>query len=287
MTGKWVADEVQLSSPKELLNTLSPRNDRWQPNPTAWIYRGVSDLRNHKLLATAHRPRAFEGFSVLRSEQIDFDPSAKDAWNTIVRCEGMLLREFWYKLDEVGLDLPKGLTRPSVASWGKDPQPELWPLWALARHHRLPCGLLDWTRRPFAAAYFAAVGVAREKSNPESRPGRIGVWALRRPMRPKNPGELDIIGSLQFYQAPNSTNPNQYAQSGLFTFLSADPIRPVNEYIEQLADEYFGNLDPPIMRLFSLPQECAPELLKLLSDEGVHGASLFPGYDGVVRYMRE
>ena len=105
----------------------------------------------------------------------------------------------------------------------------------------------------------------------------------------KIPGQLDFIGLLQFYQAPNSTNPNQYAQSGLFTFLSADPVCPVNDYLEKLKKEDLGNLpmEPPIMRIFSLPQERAPELLKLLSDEGVHGASLFPGYDGVVKYMRE
>lgn len=36
-----------------------------------------------------------------------------------------------------------------------------------------------------------------------------------------------------------------------------------------------------------LPHSEARQLLRLLSDEGVDGASMFPGADGVVRAMRE
>jgi hypothetical protein len=41
------------------------------------------------------------------------------------------------------------------------------------------------------------------------------------------------------------------------------------------------------MRRFLLSIEAAPRLLRLLSHEGIDGASMFPGADGVVRAMCE
>jgi hypothetical protein len=47
------------------------------------------------------------------------------------------------------------------------------------------------------------------------------------------------------------------------------------------------NVEFPIMRKLTLPRKHAPELLKLLRDEGVTTMSLFPGIDGVVRLLKE
>jgi hypothetical protein len=43
----------------------------------------------------------------------------------------------------------------------------------------------------------------------------------------------------------------------------------------------------PDLRRIMLPVAEAPELLKLLSDEGIDASVLFPGPNGVVRAMRE
>ena len=43
----------------------------------------------------------------------------------------------------------------------------------------------------------------------------------------------------------------------------------------------------PVFFHFTLPQVKAPELLYHLYKEGTHGASCFPGYDGVAKSMRE
>jgi hypothetical protein len=43
----------------------------------------------------------------------------------------------------------------------------------------------------------------------------------------------------------------------------------------------------PWMRMISAPHECAPRLLRILSSFGITGSTMFPGYEGVVRSMRE
>jgi hypothetical protein len=45
--------------------------------------------------------------------------------------------------------------------------------------------------------------------------------------------------------------------------------------------------DGPELRRLTLPRTQAPTLLRLLANEGISGASMFPGADGVVRAMRE
>ena len=294
---KWIADEVKFESAKELLHTLGPRNELWKPHSSEWVFRGISDLEEHKLLPTAYRPGAFEGL---------IDPSHPDTVSArpkaAAECpinelekERWLVGQFAEKSSEAGLSLP--LDHPLITrSIGeqyedKDLDLNLWALWALARHHGLPSSLLDWTRRPLVAAYFAATNSHQEKIPT----GQLGVWALRRPKQVSCFVEWDDdynpprIGRLRFYDPQTVTNPNLQAQSGLFTILRVEGFPPVDKYIENLDDHELERMDrpPPIMRLFSLPREHASELLRLLSDEGIHGASMFPGYDGVVRYLKE
>ena len=48
-----------------------------------------------------------------------------------------------------------------------------------------------------------------------------------------------------------------------------------------------ASMDAPPLHRLTLPVAEARRLLRLLSFEGVDGASMFPGADGVVRAMRE
>jgi hypothetical protein len=41
------------------------------------------------------------------------------------------------------------------------------------------------------------------------------------------------------------------------------------------------------MKQVVLPRTHAPRLLRLLSYAGINGSSMFPGYEGVVKRMRE
>jgi hypothetical protein len=289
-------EEVPCLKAHELLEKLNPLHAGWLPETTEWVFRGHGDS-SWELVPTAHRPGGFTGFrtnnslSANRPEDlaraVPFDPTA----------ERRVLVRFFHAMDAAGLSIPGD----SIALRGRiddnfkgtdpwDTQMECWPLVALARHAGVPTRLLDWTRRPRIAAYFAAK-YATEFS---SYQGTLDVWALRADFVKRWCHQNAVKGlSLRIATAPRATNPNLHAQSGLFTVLVGDDMRPLNRHLDCFLDEgpsrkaWRPQDTAPLLRRFSVPQIESRKLLRLLSREGITNATTFPGVSGVVESMRE
>ncbi|MCL2724844.1 MAG: FRG domain-containing protein [Polyangiaceae bacterium] len=277
-------EEHHVATANDLLDVLSPRNTLWEDNASSWIFRGHANA-NWELKPSAVRnyPKCFKEVGITKASEGHKVSDGEER----TKLEECMCKCFMGHLDRSGIAVPSELPHDGRPRFNPDPT---LPVLALAQHHGLPTSLLDWTRRAWIAAYFASAEAVRvlgglppsvRQSVPKSA-SYLAVWALERG-NPSLPSELDHL----FYDAPAWTNPNLRAQAGLFTRLDITNDLALEELLPYLRQEphKYGHI--PRLRRFTLSIAEAGRLLRFLSQDGIDGASMFPGADGVVRKMRE
>ena len=150
--------------------------------------------------------------------------------------------------------------------------------WGLMQQYRAPTRLLDWTRSPYVAAYFAANELF-------DRPGCIWFFCLDKlsEVMQKIPGGQSLttprIIAHKFILPTN----RMVAQQGMSTF-SSDPTA---DHAAVLDEHMPRNCVPRAFHRYTFPPEQKPHILHELRQMNITAATLLPGIDGLGESIAE
>ena len=300
--------QVDVTSIDEAMAILYPRHKVWEDNPNDWIFRGHGDgqwqllpsaFRDNALLYDPTSKRIDEGRQNKIFSQIDSE------WRT--------LQIFLAQTDQAGLPFARSddsffdygvfldkweplfnrIKRGEIHEW---PPPELAANLGLAQHYGIHTRLLDFTTQLSVAAYFAAAKAAslHFSKSPPAGFKEFTIWGLRI-------SALDFFASIRkavakVIRVPRANNPNLHAQSGVFVnywpYGTAtkpdDPFAP--ETLDKALCDAFRTAQSthptnvvtysPLLVRVNIPERWAPEVLRMLAEQGASPAAYFPGYQG-------
>jgi len=143
---------------------------------------------------------------------------------------------------------------------------------AIAQHHGLATRLLDWSKNPLVACFFAcfesplADGVVYILETPES-------LCIEASTLDQVKAQKGVFGYL-----PNAIAPRVLNQKGLFT-VHCDATQPI-----EVRPSRIDKTQPNLIQLI-IPAKLKSEIIKLLDDYGIDRSVLFPDLDGLSAHI--
>lgn len=322
-------EEMVFEDPQRFLSYLDLRHEHWGADlERTWLFRGQRRAE-WRLVPSAWRAPAVSVLQPLREllrryrdtlpKTFLMKSTAGDVHECVLQCatETEAVHQFAGLADGIGLPSEEGVDSGAWllerfhrqqahqifarSSFFQEPS----PIHGLAQHHGVPTRLLDWTRNPKIAAFFAAEDLFSQEERGEQTAG-IAVWAV-------DQKELNWH-LLRVMTCRRSEHSFLHAQDGLFLWsplsdqlFLAEGGWPAFEDVAQLEFGEEGRQRAAVMiasgekldngnggpcrgqtRLFlkvALTADGVPELLSLLLRERISRALLMPTYDHVARSL--
>jgi FRG domain-containing protein len=149
--------------------------------------------------------------------------------------------------------------------------------YSLVQHHGYPTPLLDWTRSPFIASYFAF----REK-RPDGVFARIFVFDQREWEKDVQRSQLvaAVLPHFSFVSPLAINNLRMVPQQALSTVANVDDIETFIAFNENKNKKTY-------LEVIDLPISERPQIIQELGLMGITAGSMFPGLDGACEQLRE
>lgn len=148
----------------------------------------------------------------------------------------------------------------------------------ILQHHGFPTPLLDWTRSPYIAAYFAFSDLTFHAPTEEY----VTVWMLGATFTLQYLAGNGCAVPYELLTPHHRHNSRLLAQDGLFTRLLS------NEPLDQTLGAAMKKLEHPgLLQRFDIPVLEARRALADLALMGLHPGTLFPGIDGACQWLRQ
>ncbi len=289
-----VLPEVPCLKANEFIHALSPAGEYFQDKDvnSPWLFRGQG--KDYPLIPSLFRKNG---------KIIQLTCRNVEDYSELLLAERDILISFFKIADKRGLVLPddsqelrvslEELSNDKVVGkhfGGSKITDNALSLMALAQHYGIPTRLLDWTRLPYVAAFFAAEDANRHIRTQDPSEKLI-VWSFYFPAFWKQTLYSADSYFIRGITAPSASNPNLKAQQGVFTLVNpgateekSGNYKPFDKILEYYAtgnsqEEWFLKCK---IRKFTLPISEAPHLLFLLAKMDITPSAIYPGYQNIV-----